>query len=69
VPSRLSAAAAEGLVGAFCSLVRSPDAEAARLALQVLELFLRAMPGGPQAVEAAVCNPCTQYLPPPHNPL
>lgn len=32
---------------------RSTDYEAAQLGLQIAEMVLRAMPGGPQAVEAA----------------
>eukprot|EP00898_Chlorokybus_atmophyticus_P004829 jgi/Chlat1/5347/Chrsp35S05278 len=40
-----------GALKDFCALVRAPDPEVARHALQFLELVLRVLPGGPQAVE------------------
>eukprot|EP00271_Cylindrocystis_brebissonii_P004474 TRINITY_DN16138_c0_g1_i1.p1 TRINITY_DN16138_c0_g1~~TRINITY_DN16138_c0_g1_i1.p1 ORF type:complete len:586 (+),score=110.32 TRINITY_DN16138_c0_g1_i1:128-1885(+) len=42
-----------GCLSGYLSLVRSPDPDAARVGLQFVEMVLRAVPRGPQLVEAA----------------
>jgi hypothetical protein len=42
-----------GVLRGYLAMVRGPDMEAARLGLQFVEMVLRMLPGGAQAVEAA----------------